>query len=191
MTRDWFAVWAKIVHLPKFRHLSDDAQLTLIYVWAIAGEQDPEATWQSLEELGDLVELNGRPRDSLTDLVARHWLDVAADGMVSAHDWDAHQFAASEAARAAWERLYMRDWRRRKRGAPLSDNSHPRGEEIRREESSRQHVDNMPTETRSNGGSIAPKATATKRSDAVPGDSEAKRALRAKIEASAARANEI
>lgn len=117
MSRDWIGVYSRIVRLPKFRKLPDAAQLTLVYTWLLAGDTEPEATWPSLETLGDVLVLTGRSADALVELVERRWLDVAEDGSVSVHDWDAHQYAATKAGKARWELHYMRKWRLAKKEA--------------------------------------------------------------------------
>jgi hypothetical protein len=116
-TREWFAVYARLIRLPKFRDLTDAAQLALLYVWALAGDETPEATWRSADTLDALLRLNGRPAGTVPELVAAGWIDTQDDGTVTAHDWDEWQFAASKDARNAWEARYMRDWRRAKKDA--------------------------------------------------------------------------
>ena len=117
--RDWFAVYCRLVRLSKFRRLSDDAQLALFYVWAIAGDETPEATWRTADDLALALQLHGRNPvtigDTIEELRRAGWLDALEDGSVTAHDWDDWQIAATTEARRVWEARYMRDWRRRKR----------------------------------------------------------------------------
>ncbi|MGO9178261.1 MAG: hypothetical protein ACLQBX_00500 [Candidatus Limnocylindrales bacterium] len=117
--RDWFAVYARLVHQPKFRRLSESAQLTLCpYLWALAADQSPEALWPSVEALRDLLDFHGRPASDLDELLAARWLDLEPDGSVSVHDWDEHQWAASKEIKKVWEARRLRDWRRSKATPP-------------------------------------------------------------------------
>jgi len=112
MSRDWFAVYARLLRLPKFRRLSDSAQLALFYVWALAGDEAPEATWTNVAALEDLLELHGRQPQAVAELVAAGWLDVDPSGRVNAHDWDEWQHVTTKQAADDWRRLYMREWRK-------------------------------------------------------------------------------
>src|SRR4051794_17658813 len=103
MSRDWLAVTTRLIRTPKFRRLPASAQLSLVYVWALAGDQTPEATWPTPDDLADLLELHGRPRSDVDELVGARWLDQLDDGRIGAHDWDDHQLAASVAVRRAYE----------------------------------------------------------------------------------------
>ena len=125
MSRDWLALYPRIIRHPKFRKLPESAQLSLVYVWCLATDADPEATWPTLDDLGDALELHGRSSEDLAILVDRGWLDVS-DGRVEVHDWDDHQLAASKAIRDAWEASRKRDWRRRKRAEEHPDDARTR-----------------------------------------------------------------
>jgi hypothetical protein len=132
--RDWYAVQCRLIRLPKFRRLSDAAQLALFYVWALAADADPEATWPSLETLAEALALHGRDPVPLDELAARGWIDALEDGRVAVHDWDQWQFAASHEIKKAWEANRVRTWRAAKRDAvsptpPLQD-SHSTTQDI-------------------------------------------------------------
>jgi len=116
MSRDWFAVQGRLVRSPKFRRLPEQAQLSLLYVWALAGDETPEATWPSEQGLADVLELAGRPRGDVQVLLEAHWLDRDERGRVLVHDWDDHQLAATAAIKRAFEADRLRTWRRKKRG---------------------------------------------------------------------------
>jgi hypothetical protein len=117
MSRDWFAVYSRILRLPKFRRLSHNAQLSLFYVWALAGDETPEARWLSLDHLAVLLEFYGHERSVADELASGGFLDLNDAGNVSVHDWDDHQLAATVSARRAWEAAYMRKWRREARAS--------------------------------------------------------------------------
>jgi hypothetical protein len=122
MSRDWLAVYVGILQRPKYRRLSIEARAALFHVWCLAGGQSPEATWSTLDDLTEQVELDGWTTNAtavLAELIERRWLDVDVDGRVLVHDWDDHQLAATNAARRAYERDRKRDWRRAK-PEPLS-----------------------------------------------------------------------
>jgi hypothetical protein len=122
MSRDWLAVYVGILQRPKYRRLSIEARAALFHVWCLAGGQSPEATWPTLVDLTEQIELDGwaaNATDVLAELIERRWLDVDAEGRVLVHDWDDHQLAATNAARRTYERDRKRDWRRAK-PEPLS-----------------------------------------------------------------------
>jgi hypothetical protein len=110
--RDWFAVYCRLPRTPKFARLNDAAKLTLLYTWALAGDETPEATWPSLDALAAILALYGRSRESLDSLVSAGWLEVD-DSRVMVHDWDAHQLAATTEARRVYEADRKAEWRRR------------------------------------------------------------------------------
>ena len=112
MSRDWLGIYARLLRLPKFRRLSDAAQLGLFYVWMLAGDADPEATWASLSELDELLVLCGRPDSPLEELVSGHWLDIDEDDAVSVHDWDQWQVAVTKDVERAYEARNKRKWRK-------------------------------------------------------------------------------
>jgi hypothetical protein len=114
MGREWFAVYSRLIRTPKFRRLSDAAQLSLLYIWALAGDQPTEATWGSLDDLADLLDMHGRSREPLTELVQARWLDVDGQGQAAVHDWDMHQYDADAEARRRYEAAYMREWRNKR-----------------------------------------------------------------------------
>lgn len=117
MSREWFAVHCALIRKPRFRRLSDAAQLTLLYAWALAGDQTPEATWRDDDELADSLELVARPRESVEELRSAGWIETA-DTETGPHtrlrDWDRYQMAGTVAARNAWQASYMKDWRKTK-----------------------------------------------------------------------------
>lgn len=119
MSREWYAVFGRLNRLPKFRRLSESAQLTLaVYVWGLAGDQVPEATWVSLDALAEQLALVGRARADVDELLAANWLEVTPGGGIGIHDWDAHQYAATAEIRRAYEADRKADWRLRKRADP-------------------------------------------------------------------------
>src|SRR5690348_2489346 len=118
MSRDWLAVYVAVLGKAKYRRLSIPARAALLHVWMLAGGQAPEATWRDRGELADVLDLDGYSIEVIDELLARGWLDVDVDGRILVHDWDDHQFAASEAARQAYERDRKRDWRRLRAGGP-------------------------------------------------------------------------
>jgi hypothetical protein len=117
VSRDWFAVYSRLLRLPKFRRLSHDAQLGLFYVWALAGDETPEATWPTIDHLAVLLEFYGHARSVGEELASGGFLDVNDFGNVSVHDWDDHQLAATVSARRKWEAVYMRKWRRERKAS--------------------------------------------------------------------------
>ena len=116
--RDWFVVQCRLIRLPKFRRLSDAAQLALVYVWALAADETPEATWESRPALAEALELHGRDPVTLDELTSRGWLDTLENGRVAVHDWDDHQYAASREIKNAWEADRLRTWRAAKSAKP-------------------------------------------------------------------------
>jgi hypothetical protein len=132
--RDWFAVQCRLVRLPKFRRLSDDAQLTLFYVWAIAGDETPEATWRTTEDLLLALQVHGRNpamlvgaraqgAGAIEELRAGGWLDSLEDGRLAIHDWDDHQVYASREIKNAWEAARLRKWRKARQAPPPASSS--------------------------------------------------------------------
>lgn len=124
MSRDWFAVYANIIVKPKYRRLSPATRGALVHIWALAGQQIPEATfdrWELEQTLdmdgwdGGAVHL-GTPdgKAVIDELVRWGWLDVDGDRLL-VHDWDAHQFAATKRARDEFEADRKREWRRRRK----------------------------------------------------------------------------
>jgi hypothetical protein len=116
MSREWYAVYVGMIGRPKYRRLSLEARAALFHVWCLAGGQTPEATWRSVEEFLEVLELDGYPAAVFDELVDRMWLDVDTDGRVLVHDWDQHQLAATNSARRIYERDRKREWRRSKPG---------------------------------------------------------------------------
>ncbi len=114
MTREWHAVYDGVIRRPKYRRLSLEARATLFHVWCLAGGQTPEATWPTVDEFLEILELDGYPRAAFDELVERVWLEIDADGRVLVHDWDQHQLAATSAAQRIYERDRKREWRRSK-----------------------------------------------------------------------------
>jgi hypothetical protein len=126
MSRDWFAVYVGILTRPKYRRLSLVARAALFHIWCLAGGQRPEATWTSVEEFLDVLELDGYPAAAVYDeLVERQWIEVDDDGRILVHDWDQHQLAATNAVRREYERDRKRDWRRAKPGVEPQSNPLP------------------------------------------------------------------
>jgi hypothetical protein len=121
--RDWFAVQCRLFRLPKFRRLSDAAQLTLIYVWGIAGDETPEALWRTVDHLALALQLHGRDQGTIEELRAGGWLDTLEDGSVVVHDWDEHQVAASREIKNAWEASRLRKWRKARASTPTSSST--------------------------------------------------------------------
>jgi hypothetical protein len=115
MSRDYFAVFTKLFRTAKFRRLGESAKLTLIYTWAVAGDETPEATWRDRATLRDALGFYGRPAEDVDELLAAGFLDEHEDGMVEVHDWDDHQLAASKTIRDAYEASRKREWRRQAR----------------------------------------------------------------------------
>lgn len=150
MSRDWFAVQCRLVRAAKFRRLSEPAQLTLIHVWAIAGDESPEATWTDLDELEAALLRYARSRTSIDELAAAGWLDVSPEGEVSVHDWDEHQWAATERARNDWQAKYQREWRAKtKARSPSSlDSPSPTGRGQNKQHRSEPRVVNAEDEGR-------------------------------------------
>jgi hypothetical protein len=115
--RDWYSVECRLFRESKFRRLSDDAQLALFYIWGLAGDQSPEATW-SVDDLSAALEMHGRNPavipDTIAELRGRRWLDTLEDGTLAAHDWDDHQYAASKEILNAWEAARKKRWRKSK-----------------------------------------------------------------------------
>lgn len=119
--RDWFAVQCRLIRHPKYRGLDDEDQLTLLYLWAIAGDETPEATWGSVERLEALLRLSGRPAGSVPRLIAAGWLDIGPGGSIIVHDWDEHQYAATAEAKRTYEAARLQRWRRGRAGPPPPD----------------------------------------------------------------------
>ena len=120
----------------RFRRLTDAAQLTLIYVYAAACLESPEATWPDEDALADALVMLGRKRDTLPPIIAD--LKKAGylerdddDGAVLLPEWDAEQFAAShlicralENDRAARGRA-SGTWRKPSRNKAKKDTPNP------------------------------------------------------------------
>lgn len=121
MSRDWIAAYVSTLGRPKYRRLTLPARAALFHVWLLAGGQDPEATWPSMADLVDVLELDGYPAPVVSELVEREWLDIDDRGRILVHDWDQHQLAATNAARRAYERDRKADWRRAKPGTEPVD----------------------------------------------------------------------
>jgi hypothetical protein len=123
--RDWYSVTCRLFRLPKFRRLTDDAQLALFYVWGIAGDETPEATWRTADDLVLALQVHGRNPvtlgDTIEELRAGGWLDALEDGTIVVHDWDDAQFSASREIRNAWEATRKRTWRKTKAAPPSPD----------------------------------------------------------------------
>lgn len=118
MSREWLALYCGILNKPKYRLLSPAGRGALLHLWALAGAQSPEATWDSRDELLDVFELDGFEAGNVDELIALRWLDLEPDGTLTVHDWDVHQLAASKAIQTAYEAARKRTWRRTK-VAPL------------------------------------------------------------------------
>lgn len=114
MSREWLAVYTAMATKPKYRRLSPIGRGALLHTLILAGFQQPEATWRDPDELRESLELDGFPRGALDELVALGWLEHE-DGVLTVHDWDAHQLAATKEAQRSWEAARKRDWRRTKR----------------------------------------------------------------------------
>jgi hypothetical protein len=134
MSREYFCGFTAILNKPKYRRLSPAGRGALLHLWALAGAQDPEATWNSRDDLLDAFELEGFEAGSVDELIALRWIDIEPDGTLAVHDWDDWQLAASLAIQRSWEASRKRKWRRRKSPplppAPLSPEK-IRGEERR------------------------------------------------------------
>src|SRR5262245_21304272 len=119
MGRDWLAVYTGILLKPKYRRLSIEGRAALLHVWLLAGLQAPEATWRSVDELAEQLDVEGLPPAAIDELRALGWLEVDDAGRILVHDWDDYQFAASESVRRDYERDRKREWRRvREKGRP-------------------------------------------------------------------------
>jgi hypothetical protein len=114
MSREWLALYCGILNKPKYRRLSPAGRGALLHLWALAGAQNPEATWDSRAELLDAFELEGFEAGNVDELIALRWLDLELDGTLTVHDWDVHQLAASKAIQTAYEAARKRTWRRTK-----------------------------------------------------------------------------
>ena len=128
--RVWYAVQCRLVRLPKFRALSDPAQLALIYLWALAGDTETEATWPSRDALADELRLHGRDPETIVELLERRWLDDLGDGRFAIHDWDQWQYAASKAIKSAWEANRVRTWRLTHKTPPAPPSQDRTGQDI-------------------------------------------------------------
>ena len=80
MSREWHAVYDGMIGRPKYRRLSLEARAALSHIWCLAGGQTPEATWPTVDEFLEILELDGYPRGVFDELVGRTWLEVDTDG---------------------------------------------------------------------------------------------------------------
>ena len=115
MSRHCFAVFNRLFRTPKFRRLSESARLTLFYVWALAGDQDPEATWSDTDELAEYLSMYDRPAEDVDTLVEFGFLEVLRGDQIGVYAWDEHQVAADKASGRAFEASRKREWRRKTR----------------------------------------------------------------------------
>lgn len=136
MSRDWLAVYAAMLHKPKYRRLSPAAKGALLHVLMLATTTTPEATWTSRDELAELLVLDGFDAAVLDELATRGWLEDLPGGAVGLHGWDEWQLASTNAIGHAYEASRLRDWRRKKKASdplprtpsPVQDNtSHNKG----------------------------------------------------------------
>lgn len=121
--REWMAIYSVMSTKTKYRRLSVDARAALLHLFATAGWQTPEATW-GVEELQDVLRLEGIDPAAVEELRTRRWLDTVGDGTVGLHDWDQHQEATTRTVRAEYEASRKREWRRRA-SSPSSSSPRP------------------------------------------------------------------
>lgn len=112
MSRTYAVVFMNILTRPKYRKLSPAGRGALLHLWALAGTQDPEATWDSRDEILDAFELDGFDASHVDELIALRWLDIEPDGTLTVHDWDQWEMAASADIRRKYEASRKRVWRR-------------------------------------------------------------------------------
>jgi hypothetical protein len=121
VSRDYYAVHCRMFTGKKYRALTDSARVTLFTLWAIAGDQEPEATWTDPEWLTELMQLHKRPVSDLRVLIDAGWLDTTGGGVVTIHDWDEHQRAYSERIAKDWQAFHKREYRNRKKNRAPKD----------------------------------------------------------------------
>ena len=127
MSRAYAAVFISILTRPKYRKLSPAGRGALLHLLALSGTQDPEATWDSRDDLLDSFELEGFDASHVDELIALRWLDLQADGSLITHNWDVWQIAASADIRRKYEASRKQEWRRTQKPLLPAPSSPERG----------------------------------------------------------------